>query len=55
MNAVAQQPSGDKTAIRPFQVSVPEAKITKLRSRIDATEWPDRETVADESQGPKAW
>jgi hypothetical protein len=22
-----------------------------LRSRIDATEWPDRETVADESQG----
>jgi pimeloyl-ACP methyl ester carboxylesterase len=37
--------------IRPFQVNVPEAKIAKLRSRIDATEWPDRETVADESQG----
>jgi hypothetical protein len=51
MNAVAQQTSGDNTAIRPFQVNVPEAKIAKLRSRIDATEWPDRETVADESQG----
>jgi len=51
MNAVAQQTSGDKTAIRPFQVNIPEAKIAKLRSRIDATEWPDRETVADESQG----
>jgi hypothetical protein len=51
MNAVPQQTSGDKTAIRPFQVNLPEAKIAKLRSRIDATEWPDRETVADESQG----
>ena len=51
MNAVPQQTSGDKTAIRPFQVNVSEAKIAKLRSRIDATEWPDRETVADESQG----
>src|SRR5271163_1822046 len=51
MDAAAQQASGDKTAIRPFQVNVPEAKIAKLRSRIDATEWPDRETVADESQG----
>ena len=37
--------------IRAFKVNVPEAKIAKLRSRIDATEWPDRETVADESQG----
>jgi pimeloyl-ACP methyl ester carboxylesterase len=51
MNGVAQQTSGDRTAIRPFRVNVPEAKIAKLRSRIDATEWPDRETVADESQG----
>ncbi len=51
MDAAAQPTSGDRTAIRPFQVNVPEAKIAKLRSRIDATEWPDRETVADESQG----
>src|SRR5271167_4544061 len=51
MDAAAQPASGDKSAIRPFQVNVPEARIAKLRSRIDATEWPDRETVADPSQG----
>ena len=41
----------DKTSIRPFQVNVPEAELTDLRRRINATRWPDRETVADESQG----
>src|SRR5580700_1472732 len=51
MSAVEHQASGDKSVIRPFQLNVPEAKIAKLRSRIDATEWPHRETVVDESQG----
>ncbi len=37
--------------IRPFQVDVPEAELTELRRRINATKWPDRETVTDESQG----
>jgi pimeloyl-ACP methyl ester carboxylesterase len=41
----------DKTAIRPFHVSVPEAELTELRRRINATKWPDRETVADPTQG----
>jgi pimeloyl-ACP methyl ester carboxylesterase len=41
----------DKTAIRPFRVNVPEAALTELRRRINATQWPDRETVADASQG----
>jgi len=41
----------DKKAIRPFQVSVPEAQLTDLRQRINATRWPDRETVTDQSQG----
>jgi len=41
----------DKTAIRPFRVSVPEAELTELRRRIKATRWPERETVADGSQG----
>jgi pimeloyl-ACP methyl ester carboxylesterase len=41
----------DKTALRPFFVSVPEAEITELRNRINATRWPDRETVTDASQG----
>jgi pimeloyl-ACP methyl ester carboxylesterase len=41
----------DKTAIRTFRVNVPEAEVTELRRRIDATKWPERETVKDQSQG----
>jgi len=39
-------------AIRPFQkVNIPEAELTELRRRINATNWPQRETVADATQG----
>jgi pimeloyl-ACP methyl ester carboxylesterase len=38
-------------AIRPFRVDVPEADLVDLRRRIEATRWPDRETVSDRSQG----
>src|SRR2546422_11346552 len=41
----------DKTAIRPFRVNVPETELTELRRRINATKWPERETVTDASQG----
>ena len=41
----------DRSAIRPFRVSFPEAELTELRRRINATRWPERETVADQSQG----
>src|SRR6202790_3064554 len=43
--------TADKNAIRPFQVNVPEAELTELRRRINATKWPERETVTDQSQG----
>ena len=43
--------TADQTAIRPFQVNVPEAELTELRRRIHATRWPERETVMDQSQG----
>src|SRR3981189_606187 len=43
--------AADKNAIRPFQVNVPEAELTELRRRINATKWPERETVTDQSQG----
>ncbi len=43
--------AADKNAIRSFQVNVPEAELTELRRRIDATKWPERETVTDASQG----
>ncbi len=39
------------SAIRPFRVNVPESDLEDLRRRIAATRWPDRETVADQSQG----
>jgi pimeloyl-ACP methyl ester carboxylesterase len=39
------------TEIRPFRVNVPEADLAELRRRLAATRWPDRETVADQSQG----
>ena len=40
-----------RAAIRPFRVNVPEAELTELRRRINATKWPERETVTDTSQG----
>ena len=41
----------DKSAIRPFLVNVPEAELTELRRRINATRFPEKETVTDFSQG----
>ena len=41
----------DKTAIRPFAVNVPEPELADLRKRINATKWPEREAVADRTQG----
>ena len=47
-----QRSSEQADAIRPFQkVNVPEAELTELRRRINATKWPERETVTDASQG----
>ncbi|HYZ95412.1 MAG TPA: twin-arginine translocation signal domain-containing protein, partial [Nitrososphaeraceae archaeon] len=33
--------------IRPFHVNIPETELIELRRRINATRWPDRETVTD--------
>ena len=38
-------------AVCPFRINVPEAELTELRRRINATRWPGRETVTDASQG----
>src|SRR6516165_1459050 len=40
-----------KNAIRPFSFYAPEAELADLRKRIDATKWPEREQVTDDSQG----
>jgi pimeloyl-ACP methyl ester carboxylesterase len=41
----------DNTAIRPFHFEAPQADLVDLRNRIKATKWPERELVADASQG----
>src|SRR5215212_4004994 len=53
----AQARSGAKTlagyadAIRPFHYKAPQEALDDLRRRIAATQWPEKETVADASQG----
>jgi pimeloyl-ACP methyl ester carboxylesterase len=46
---LAAAAAGD--AIRSLRVDVPEEKLVDLRKRIVATQWPERETVPDQSQG----
>ncbi len=46
-----REPAADRTAIRPFRVNVAEAELAELRRRVNATRWPERETVTDTSQG----
>ena len=48
---LGSEQAGDKNAIRPFQVRVPEEELNELRRRIKATKWPEREVVPDASQG----
>jgi pimeloyl-ACP methyl ester carboxylesterase len=38
-------------SIRPFRVQISNEDVEELRKRILATRWPDKETVADHSQG----
>jgi pimeloyl-ACP methyl ester carboxylesterase len=38
-------------AVTPFVLDVPEAQLDDLRDRLARTRWPERETVADWSQG----
>jgi pimeloyl-ACP methyl ester carboxylesterase len=42
---------GPDAPVRPFQVEFPQEAIDDLRRRIAATRWPEKETVADVSQG----
>ena len=47
-------PSGNVSSdesIRPFSVHIPQEKLADLKRRVLATQWPDKETVADQSQG----
>ena len=37
---ILDEESIDRAVIRPFSVNVPEAELTELRKRINATKWP---------------
>jgi hypothetical protein len=50
-NVSTPRPAAGETSIRPFRVHVPDTKLTELRRRIRATQWPEKETVSDHSQG----
>src|SRR5690242_19969270 len=42
---------GGHDTVRPFRKTFPDSDLIELRRRVSATRWPDRETVADASQG----
>jgi hypothetical protein len=50
VSATSEGPAGP-TAIRPFHVDTAQDALDDLRRRIAATKWPEKETVADQSQG----
>jgi len=51
MPVATAKPAG-ATEIRPFKIKkTPEAELDALRTRIVGTRWPEKETVADQSQG----
>jgi len=39
------------SAIRPFTFNAPQSALDDLRRRVAAARWPEKETVADQSQG----
>jgi hypothetical protein len=47
--SATQQQSAD--AVRPFHISFSDAVLADLRSRINATKWPEAESVPDATQG----
>ena len=47
----AKPTGGGDTAIRSFEVGFSDETLADLRTRINATRWPERETVTDDSQG----
>jgi pimeloyl-ACP methyl ester carboxylesterase len=43
--------TAETDAIRSFRIDIPEQDIVDLHRRLAATRWPEKETVADDSQG----
>jgi pimeloyl-ACP methyl ester carboxylesterase len=47
----APETGAEHSPVRPFHVKFSDADLTDLRRRVEATRWPDRETVTDTTQG----
>jgi pimeloyl-ACP methyl ester carboxylesterase len=50
-NTQPPRDDGSAPAIRPFKYRATDADLAELRRRVNAMRWPERETVADDSQG----
>src|SRR6185312_13296328 len=48
---VSTQTTSARSDIRPFRVNIPEEQLADLKRRVKATKWPEKETVADDTQG----
>ncbi|MDQ3856700.1 MAG: epoxide hydrolase 1, partial [Chloroflexota bacterium] len=51
MTGLDSVPYVDTPAVRPFRIDVPEEALAELRRRLAKTQWPEKETVPDSSQG----
>src|SRR5271167_3380839 len=51
MSTVTEAQASTGSEVRPLHIDVPDEALVDLRRRIVATRWPERETVADQSQG----
>jgi pimeloyl-ACP methyl ester carboxylesterase len=51
MTETTRQTRSDNADVRPFNIVFPPSDLTDLRRRINATRWPEIETVTDDSQG----
>jgi pimeloyl-ACP methyl ester carboxylesterase len=51
MTETTQQTRNDNADVRPFEIVFPQSDLADMRRRVNATRWPERETVTDDSQG----
>jgi hypothetical protein len=49
--AIRPAPAATNDEIRTFHIDIPESDLVDLRRRLAETRWPEKETVADDSQG----
>jgi pimeloyl-ACP methyl ester carboxylesterase len=51
MTETTQQTRSGNPDVRSFKIGFPESDLADLRRRINATRWPETETVSDDTQG----